>query len=153
MKIRIVCAFVLLGGALSALAGPVEDTIRYRQSAFTFIGWNVGKIQQQVVEHPETYNKEQVIAAANAIAAAANSGLGALFVPGTDKGTGWRPTELKSEFFQKPDEAKKAAIAFTQEANAFAKVAAQGDLATTKSEFATLRKTCKGCHDSFRSRD
>jgi cytochrome c556 len=153
MKIRIVCAVVLLASAITALAGPVEDTIRYRQSAFTFIGWNVGKIQQQVVEHPETYNKEQVIAAANAIAAAANSGLGALFVPGTDKGTGWRPTELKAEFFQKPDEAKQVATAFTQEANAFAKVAAQGDTSAIKTEFAKLRKTCKGCHDNFRERD
>jgi|SRR6185437_10749011 len=153
MKIRIVCAVILLGGALTALAGPVEDTIRYRQSAFTFIGWNVSKIQQQVVEHPETYNKDQVAAAANAIAAAANSGLGALFVPGTDKGTGWRPTELKPEFFQKPDEARQVATAFTQEANVFAKVVAQGDLGTIKTEFARLRKTCKGCHDSFRERD
>jgi len=153
MKIRIACAAVLLGGAAAALAGPVEDVIRFRQSAFTFISWNVSKIQQQVVEHPETFNKEQVIAAANAIAAAANSGLGALFAPGTDHGTGWRETRLKPEFFQKPDEVKKVATAFTQQANAFAKVAATDDRDAIKSEFGKLRQTCKSCHDSFRSRD
>jgi hypothetical protein len=52
-------------------AGPVEDQIRFRQSAYSFISWNTGKIKKQVVDQPDTYNKEQVVAAANAIAAVA----------------------------------------------------------------------------------
>lgn len=153
MKVRVACAVLLLGTSLAALAGPVEDTIRLRQSAFTFIGWNVGKIQQQTMEHPQDFNKDQVAAAANAIAAAANSGLGALFAPGTDQGTGWRQTRLKPEFFQQPDEAKKAAMEFIEQANVLAKVAAGGDPAAIKTELGKLRQTCKACHDSFRSRD
>jgi len=46
------------------------------------------------VDHPETYNKDSVAAAANAIAAVANSGLGALYGEGTDQGIGWKQTVL-----------------------------------------------------------
>ena len=46
-----------------AMGGPIEDQIRFRQSAYSFISWNTGKIKKQVVDQPATYNKEQVIAA------------------------------------------------------------------------------------------
>ena len=142
-----------LAGAATASAGPVEDQIRFRQSAYTFIGWNAGKIKKQVVDQPATYNKEQVIAAANAIAAVANSGLGALYGAGTDKGTGWKPTQLKSEFFQKPEEARRVAVAFNTEANELARLAQNGDVEAIKAQFGKLSETCKGCHNNFRQRD
>lgn len=90
-------------------------------------GWNTNKIKTQL-DNPDTFNKDEVIAAANAIAAAANSGLGALYGPGTDKGEGWHKTRLKPEFFDKPDEAKKVALQFNLEANEFAKGASTGDI-------------------------
>lgn len=98
-------------------------------------------------------NKDEVIAAANAIAAAANSGLGALYGPGTDKGEGWRKTRLKSAFFEKPEEAKKVALQFNLEANEFAKVPATGDVGQIKVKFGKLTQSCKSCHDSFREKD
>ncbi|MGI9211374.1 MAG: c-type cytochrome, partial [Methylococcaceae bacterium] len=102
---------------------------------------------------PETYDKVQVIAAATAIAATANSGLGALYGPGTDKGTGWKPTRLKPEFFQKTDEAKNAGVAFITEANAVAKVAETGSVEAIKAQFSKTSETCKGCHDAFRVKE
>lgn len=149
---------ILLAAALTAVtttasSGPIEDQIRVRQSAYSFIGWNTGKIKKQVVDQPDTYNREQVVAAANAIAAVANSGLGALYGTGTDQGTGWKPTQLKSEFFQQPDEARRLAVAFNTAANDLARVAGSGDLAAIKNQFGKLSETCKGCHNSFRQRD
>jgi cytochrome c556 len=105
------------------------------------------------VEHPETFNKDQVIAAANAIAAVANSGLGALYGVGTADATGWKKTRLKPEFFDKQEDAKKAAVAFNKEANELAKVAATGDAGAIKTQFGKLGETCKSCHDSFRIKD
>lgn len=134
-------------------AGPIEDQIRFRQSAYSFISWNSGKIKKQVVEQPGSYNKEQVIAAANAIAAVANSGLGALYGAGTDKGTGWRPTQLKPEFFQQPEEAKRLAVAFNTAANDLARVAQSGDVEAIKTQFGKLNETCRSCHNNFRQRD
>ena len=46
------------------------------------MAWNMVRIKTNV---EGTYNKEEVIKAANAIQAIANSGMGALYLPGTDK--------------------------------------------------------------------
>jgi cytochrome c556 len=139
---------------VSALAGQAEDQqVKFRQSAYSFAAWNTAKIKSQVVEHPETYNKDQIIAAANAIAAVANSGLGALYGAGTDQATGWKKSRLKPEFFDKPEEAKKAGLAFNKEANELAKVAASGDVAAIKTQFGKVGEACKSCHDSFRIKD
>lgn len=154
MKSNLLIALMLTLASSAVLAGKAEDAqIKSRQSAYGFAGWNAAKIKDQVVDHPEAYNKDQVIAAANAIAAVANSGLGALFGPGTDQGTGWKQTRLKPEFFDKPDEVKKLATDFNREANELAKVAANGDVAAIKSQFGKLSESCKACHDSFRIKE
>lgn len=154
MKLKLALALVLGAVSVSALAGQAEDQqVKFRQSAYSFAAWNCAKIKSQVVEHPETYNKDQIIAAANSVAAVANSGLGALYGAGTDQATGWKKSRLKAEFFDKPDEAKKAGLAFNKEANELAKVAASGDVAAIKTQFGKVGETCKICHDSFRIKD
>lgn len=153
MKNKLLLTLVMGAASAAALAGPIEDQIRFRQSAYSFVGWNCAKIKNQVIDHPETYNKDQVIAAASAIAATANSGLGGLFGPGTDKGTGWKPTRLKAEFFQQSDDAKNAGVTFITEANALAKVAEIGSVDDIKAQFGKLGEACKGCHDKFRAKE
>lgn len=153
MKIKLALALLLSTATLVATAGPIEDQIKYRQAAYAFLGWNTAKIKAQAIDKPETFSKEEVIAAANAIAATANSGLGALYGAGTDQGTGWKKTRLKPEFFQKQDEAKKLATDFNREANEFAKVAESGDIVQIKAKFGKLSQSCKACHDSFRAKD
>lgn len=154
MKFKIAMALVIASVSTAAIAGQAEDQqVKFRQSAYSFAAWNCSKIKSQTVEHPETYNKDQIIAAANAIAAVANSGLGALFGPGTDQATGWKKSRLKPEFFQKQDEVIKVATAFNKEANELQKVAATGDIGAIKTQFGKLGETCKNCHDSFRLKD
>lgn len=127
-----------------------EDAIKWRQSGYGFMAWNMVRIKTNV---EGTYNKEEVIKAANAIQAIANSGMGALYLPGTDKGTGWEKTRVKPEFFTNRDWVNKAALAFIKEANEMAKVAAAGDAAATKEQLGKLSATCKGCHDDFKIKD
>jgi cytochrome c556 len=148
-------AAILTLGALSsvALAGPIEEQIRFRQSAYSYLSWNTAKIKAQAADHPETFNKDQVITAANAIAAVANSGLLDLYGPGTEVGTGWKPTRLKPEFFEKQDEVKEIDATFIKEANELQKVAATGDVAAIKSQFGKVGATCKSCHDLIRVRE
>ncbi|MGO1463535.1 MAG: c-type cytochrome [Marinobacter sp.] len=128
----------------------VEDQINTRQSTFTFAGWNMGKIKAQAVDGDVAYNQEQMQAAANAIAAVANSGLGALFGPGTamDKNDN---TKLKPEFFDKPEKAREVAIGFAKEANKLQEVASNGDKAALAAQFSEVGKSCKACHDEFRA--
>lgn len=148
-------AIIFTLGALSsaALAGPIEEQIRFRQSAYSYLSWNTAKIKAQAADHPETFNKDQVLAAANAIAAVANSGVIDLYGPGTEVGTGWKPTRLKPEFFEKQDEVKEIDATFIKEANELQKVAATGDVAAIKSQFGKVGATCKSCHDLIRVRE
>ncbi len=153
MKKKIALTLLMTASTTAALAGPIEEQIRFRQSAYSFAAWNVGKIKSQVVDHPETFNKDAVAAAANAIAAVANSGLGALYGEGTDQGIGWKQTRLKPEFFQKKAEVTVAANTFNEAANELAKVAATGDVNAIKVQFGKVGESCKGCHDLVRIKE
>ncbi|MEQ1529869.1 MAG: cytochrome c [Methylococcales bacterium] len=152
-KNTLTLAILLAASATAAVAGPIEEQIRFRQSAYSYLAWNTAKIKKQVVDSPETYNKDYVAAAANAIAAVANSGLGELYGPGTDHGTGWKQTRLKPEFFQKKDEVTKVANSFNEAANELAKVAAAGDKTAIKDTFAKVTESCKACHDLIRIKE
>jgi len=148
---RIVVAAMSFGVAagVSAQLKP-EEMIKTRQSGYTFMAWNMGKIKAQVVDGSVPFNKDQVLAAANVVAAVANSGMGALYAPGTDKGMGWKETRLKPEFFQEQDEVRKIAMNFIQQANTLQQVAATGDQAAIKTQFGEMGKACKACHDKYR---
>ena len=147
---KVVAALVLAGLASASLAQSSlkpEEMIKYRKSGYSFMSWNMGKIKANL---DGTFNKEQVIAAANLVAATANSGMGALFAPGTDKEVGGEKTRVKPEFFQQPEKVRELASAFNKEANELAKVAATGDPAAIKAQFGKTGGTCKACHDNFR---
>jgi cytochrome c556 len=146
-------AFGILALSLSTFASAQmkpEDMIKTRQSGYTFMAWNMGKIKAQVVDGAVPYNKDQVANAANLIAATANSGMGALYAPGTDKGKGWKETRLKPEFFKEQEEVGKIATNFVQQANKLQQVAAAGDQAAIKAQFGEVGKACKSCHDKYR---
>ena len=142
-------AVLLLSTAAQAQLKP-EEMVETRQAGYQFMSWNMGKIKAQVVDGEEPYDQARVAAAANAIAAIANSGMGALYGPGTEKSVGKEKTRVKPEFFQQPEEVAKVAKAFNLAANNLAKVAAAGDKAAIAQAFGEVGKSCKGCHDKFR---
>ncbi len=151
---KLLLAAVACGLATGANAqAKPEDQIKFRKAGYAFMSWNMGKIKAQVVDNPSSFNKDQVVAAANLIAATANSGMGALYGPGTEKDAGSQKTRVKAEFFQQPDEVKKLAVAFIKEANELQKVATTGDAAAIKAQFGKTGESCKACHDKFRKDD
>ena len=139
---------VSLSGAVMAQALKPEEMIKTRKAAYSFMSWNMGKIKANL---DGSFNQDQVVSAANAVAAVANSGLGALFGPGTDKEVGGEKTRVKPEFFQQQDKVRELAMNFNKEANELAKVAATGDKAAIQAQFGKTGGTCKACHDSFRN--
>jgi len=144
-------AAVLAAGAATAqVIGKAEDQIRWRQSAYQSMAWSMGRIKANV---EGTFNKDQVVQAANVIQALSNSGMGVLYQPGTDKGIGHRETNVKPEFFKEGEKVKELAMAFNKQANELAKVAATGDAAAVKAQFGKVGETCKGCHDKFRKEE
>ncbi|MBP5997142.1 MAG: cytochrome c [Azonexus sp.] len=149
MKSKLLLAVLALAltGTATAQLKP-EEAIKFRQSGYAFMAWNMGRIKANV--EGGQFNKEEVIKAANAIQAIANSGMGALYLPGTDKGTGWEKTRVKPAFFTDKEGVTKVAMAFNKEANEMAKVAATGDVAAIREQVGKLGGTCKACHDDFK---
>lgn len=148
MKIKIALAVLAASLTGAAIADTkIEDAIKHRQAGYAFMGWNMSRIKANL---DGNYNKDEVIKAANAIQAVANSGMGALYVPGSEKGTGFNPTAAKPAIFTDKEGVTKVAVAFIKEANEMAKVAAAGDAAASREQFGKLGGTCKGCHDEYR---
>ncbi len=145
-----VAAVLLASTAVQAQMKP-EEMVETRQAGYQFMSWNMGKIKAQVVDGKEPYDQAKVAAAANAIAAIANSGMGSLYSPDTTTEQLGKATRLKPEFFQNLDEAGQIGRNFTAAANQLAKVAAEGDQAATKKAFADVGGSCKSCHDKFRA--
>jgi cytochrome c556 len=145
-----VAAALLASAAVQAQMKP-EEMIETRQAGYQFMSWNMGKIKAQVVDGKEPYDQAKVAAAANAIAAIANSGMGSLYSPDTTTEQLGKATRLKPEFFQNLDEAGQIGRNFTAAANQLAKVAAEGDQAAIKKAFGDVGGSCKSCHDKFRA--
>lgn len=70
MKFKLAVAMLSLSLAAGSAVAQVkpDDAIKFRQSGFTFMAWNMARIKANV---DGTYNKEEVIKAANAIQAIA----------------------------------------------------------------------------------
>ncbi len=143
-------AALLASTAAQAQMKP-EEMVETRQAGYQFMSWNMGKIKAQVVDGKEPYDQAKVAAAANAIAAIANSGMGSLYSPDTTTEQLGKATRLKPEFFQNLDEAGQIGRNFTAAANQLAKVAAEGDQAAIKKAFGDVGGSCKSCHDKFRA--
>lgn len=151
MKSKLLLPLLALTLAGSAMAQvKPEEAIKFRQSGYGFMAWNMARIKMNV--EGGNFNKEEVIKAANAIQAIANSGMGALYLPGTDKGKGWEETRAKSNIWTEQEKLGKAAMAFNKEANEMAKVAQTGDAAAVGTQLGKLGGTCKGCHDDFKAK-
>ncbi len=84
------------------------------------VAWNYGRIKASV---EGSYNKDEVVRAANVIAALANAGLGSLFVPGTETAKGWHATAGKPALFSDGAKVGELAGNFNKEANELARVA------------------------------
>lgn len=151
MKLKLTVAVIAATFACAAQAQlkPAEQ-IKFRQAGYHFMKWNMGKIKMNL---DGEYNKDQVAAAANVIAAISKSGMGALYGPGTEKGTGFEKTLAKPELFKNMDEVKKLAGNFGAAADELAKAAGSGDKAAVKEAFGKVGETCKACHDKFREKD
>lgn len=145
-------AILAASGLTQAQQAPKpEALIKWRQSAYSLIGWNTGRIKASV---EGSLNKEDVIKAANTIAAISASGLDKLFPAGTEQGKGWHDTSAKAELFKDIKRFNELTASLNKEALELASLAAGGgDQATIKTQFGKLTKTCKTCHDDFKAKD
>lgn len=145
-------ALLLLSGSVLAQQLPQlkpDEVIRYRKAGYTFMSWNMLKLKA-MLDGSAPFNKDQALAAATSINSTVNSGMGALYPPGSDKDAGNEKTRLKPEFFTQPDKVKEVAGAYRAAGTKLTVAAATGDPAQIKPAFDDMGKACKGCHDAFR---
>ena len=167
----------LLAVSLSAAAAQLspEDQIETRKAGFTYMAWNMGKIKAQVIDESVEYNPEQVSAAANAIAAIANSGMGALFGgegndillgvdgddrivgdegalfgPGTGQDVGKQVTRADPALFANMNDMAELAGNLGTASDNLVAAAATGDASAVRVAFGEVGKSCKACHDKYR---
>src|SRR4030042_1253055 len=147
--LAIVVGLTFTAGSAFAQIHP-ETMIKMRKAGYDFSAWNMAKIRAMVEENPASFKKDQVLAAANVIAAIANSGMGALFGPGSDKDVGGQKTSVKPEFFQEQDQVKKLALANVKEANKLQKVAHTGDIKAISIQLGKVGDSCNACHARYK---
>ena len=148
LALALALAATATDAAFAQQAPKPEQLIKWRQSTYQAIAWNVARIKGNL---DGAYQKDDVARAANAIAALANAGLPTLFPPGTESGKGWHDTTAKATLFTDEAGVASAQAAFVKEASELARVAQAGDAALVKTQFGTLQRSCKACHDNYRN--
>ena len=144
-------AVVVAGASLSAQAAvSPEEQIKLRKAGYSYMSWNMGKIKGQVIDQSVAYNQQQILAAANTLDAIANSGMGALYGPGTDKQVGAEKTRVKPEMFENFDEVAKISGELSQATAQLVAAANADDQAALRTAFAAVGQSCKACHDKYR---
>lgn len=143
-------AVVVAGASLSAQAVSPEEQIKLRKAGYSYMSWNMGKIKDQVIDQSVAYNQPHILAAANTLDAIANSGMGALYGPGTDKQVGSQTTRVKPEMFDNFDDVAKLSGDMTQATAQLVAAANADDQGAIRTAFAAVGQSCKACHDKYR---
>ncbi|GGJ03163.1 c-type cytochrome [Halopseudomonas pertucinogena] len=150
----------VLAGALAVAVAAVsftaqaavspEDQIKLRKAGYSYMSWNMGKIKAQVIDQSVAYDQQQILAAANTLNAIANSGMGALYGPGTDRQVGSQTTRVKPEMFDNFDDVAKLSGDLSRATGELVAAAEADDQGAIRTAFAAVGQSCKGCHDKYR---
>ena len=145
----LVCLVVVaaaLGGAYAQFAKP-EDAIKYRKAVMFLIAQHFGRMGAMVKEQTP-YNQPVFAQHAIVVETLARLPWEAMMVPGTDKGD----TTLNAKVFAKPAEFNQAAQTFEAQSAKLVSTAQSGDFTAIKTQFGEVGKSCKACHDQFRTK-
>ncbi|MDA8140344.1 MAG: cytochrome c [Desulfobacteraceae bacterium] len=143
-----VCALLVAGlvGVAYAQFAKTEDAIEYRQSVMVLIGHHFGQIAA-MVQGKKPFDAKELQQNAALVETLSKLPLAAFLMDGSDKGkTHMKPAALKDK-----EDFKAHLEAFDTEAAKLAQVAAGGDLEAIKAQFGNVGKSCKACHDKYRS--
>jgi len=146
LTLAVVSGVALAAPLVFAQAKP-DQQIEYRQASMTVLARSTGALGA-MAKGDVPFNKEVAQRHANLIAGLSDLPLTAgAFGPGTDKGA---PHKSDPKVWSQPDKFKAAYDKFTTAAHALP--AAAADQKTLASALGDLGKTCKGCHDDFRTK-
>ncbi len=148
-KYKIIAATALLASlSFGAYAqSAAERAIQYRQGVMRAQGWHLGNMAAQV-RGDKPYNKDDFARSATFLSQLLQmpwDGYG----PGTEAGA---PTKAKADIWLDTGKFKSAGDDAGKAAAALAQAAASGNMDQIKVAFGATAKTCKTCHDDFKSK-
>ncbi|WP_343793856.1 cytochrome c [Dokdonella soli] len=141
-------AALLASAAVATAAVKPETAIRYRQSAYTMIGWNFGPLAQ-MVKGKAPWDAAEFARHADRIASLTPQLLEG-FPEGSATGA---KTEAKPDIWKNMDDFKSKMDDLVTQSKALADVAKSGDEAKMKDQFKKTAGACKACHDKYRNED
>lgn len=146
-------AGVLLLSNLPAMAQQTkpETLIKWRQSVYQVMVWNMSRIRNNL-DGP-SFNRDEVVRASGTLANLAGTGIGSLFAPGTENGSGWKSTTVKPELFRNPQLAGELSAGLVRETAELARLATASDPAAIRSQYSKVGQACKACHDEFKVKE
>jgi cytochrome c556 len=143
-----VCGLFVMGifGVAYAQFAKPEEAIAYRQSAMNLIGHHFTRIGA-VAQGKAPFEKATLAKDAETVATLSTLPWEAFMTPGAEKGK----THLKADALKDKEGFKAAADATVAETAKLSQVAAAGDLDAIKTQFGAAGKSCKGCHEKYRT--
>ncbi|MBC2650481.1 c-type cytochrome [Novosphingobium aerophilum] len=149
MGIRGCCLAVLLtGGLATPLVGAAPDAIRARIETYRELGASFKAVNDGL--RTDEVQTVLIGQAARHIRNVAQAQYG-LFPSGSGPAPGLK-TKARAEIWRQPARFKAAQDAFAGAATGFQQAVASGDADAMRQAARKLGETCKGCHDSFRTR-
>ena len=145
----VVCFAVVLGiiGAAYAQFARTDDAIKYRQAVMFIIGQHMGRMAA-VVKGKQAHNREDFAQNAALVETLSKLSWHAFLVKGSDTGD----TKMKSEALNSQEKFQQAAQNMDTEVAKLVSAAKSGDFNSIKAQFGMVGKSCKNCHEQFRSR-
>lgn len=140
-KAAVFCAFAC--GLLAAGSVVAQDPVAARKAGFKAAKEAMGNIKSALESGGDLavvkLNAEKLVMVAQSS--------GPLFPPGSDVGD----TKAKASIWSNMDDFKTKGAAFNAESAKLVLLAATGDAAAVKKQFAAVGGTCKACHDSYKA--
>ena len=144
--ITAIVGLLFVGIAYAQFARP-EGAIAYRQSVMTIIGYHTAQLGAMVTGK-KPYEKKVFTRNAAIVEMLATLPWQAFMTPGSDKGK----TKLKPLAFKEKDKFLAKAKVLETATHKLVKTADGDDFNAVKAQFGNVGKSCKNCHDAYRSR-
>jgi cytochrome c556 len=142
----LVAVAALFGGAAFAQFAKTEDAVKYRQSAMFLVGQHFTRVGA-VVKGEAPHEKDVFANNTALVDTLIKLPWDAFMVTGSDKGSSMKPEALAQK-----DKFMALAKANQTEVGKLAALARGGDLNAVKAQFGETSKSCKACHDPYRSK-
>jgi cytochrome c556 len=127
-----------------------ETSIKWRQSAYQVMSWCTSRIRANVEGQ---FSRDEVIRAASLLNSLAAAGMGSLYPPGSESGSGWHETTAHPEIFRNPALAGERAGALVREVGTLLNTAQTAEVAAIKLQYGKVVQVCRACHDDFKIRE